>query len=327
MLNLVRIQIRQRQSEFSEKYRNFLHNLQNPRPEIFNETFQILTEYELLTNDLYRLRASSPRSDPLRQRTEDYVAGVSHEILGLQKVEEKKSGYREFIQNYRRVWRENFSLFVFTLVLFLASALLGWYITWSDPGNAMAFAPESIFEDVLNKHKWFEEVQEAPLVYGLLIARNNIGVAITCFIFGALLGVGGLYILSYNGLMLGSLFAFCSLNQFNDALLNFVVGHGALELTIIIASAFASFLIGRVFYMRPYRLFKVRMAAAVRDAKYVLLGILPWLIVAAFVEVFVSPWPQFGFTFRILVSVSLAGIFWFWTLKPMPSSDSHGNTK
>jgi uncharacterized membrane protein SpoIIM required for sporulation len=120
--------------------------------------------------------------------------------------------------------------------------------------------------------------------------------------------------------MLGSLFAFCSLNNFHEALLNFVIGHGALELTIIIASAFASFLIGRVFYMRPYRLFKVRMAAAVKDAKYVVLGILPWLIVAACVEVFISPWPQFGFAFRFGLSLTLTLLFWFWTLKSTPSS-------
>lgn len=251
---------------------------------------------------------------------EDYVAAFSHEILSPQKVEEKKSGYENFIQNYRRVWRENFSLFLFTLLLFLASALLGWYVTWMDPGNAMAFLPESTFEDVLKKHRWFEEIQRSPWVDGLLIAKNNIGVAINCFIFGALLGLGGLYLLSYNGLMLGAIFAFCTQNDFHDALLQFVIGHGTLELTIIIASAFASFLIGRVFYMRPYRLFKARMAAAALDAKYVVLGILPWLVIAASVEVFVSPWPAFSFPVKLALSLSLTAAFWIWTLKSAPSS-------
>ncbi len=324
MLNQTRIQIRRRQNQFSENYRRFTRSLENPHPKLLEETLQILKEYELLTNDLYRLRAQAPRKDPLRQRMEDYVAAFSHEILSLQKVEEKKSGYENFIQNYRRVWRENFSLFLFTLLL--VSGLLGWYVTWMDPGNAMAFLPESTFEDVLKKHRWFEEIQRSPWVDGLLIAKNNIGVAIHCFIFGSLLGLGGLYVLSTNGLMLGAIFAFCAQNDFHEALLQFVIGHGALELTIIIASAFASFLIGRVFYMRPYRLFKTRMAAAARDAKYVLLGILPWLIIAASVEVFVSPWPVFSFPIKLTISLGLTAAFWIWTLKRDPSTPPGKNT-
>ena len=173
-----------------------------------------------------------------------------------------------------------------------------------------------MIEDVLEGHKWFESIQPTPLMDGIGIAVNNIRVSINCFIMGSLLGLGGLVLLSYNGIILGAVMGFCFANSFDEELMRFITGHGVLEMSIIIASAFASFLFGRVFYMRPRALFRHRMAMAASDAGVVLTGILPWLTLAACIEVFVSPWPQYSMASRITVGLGVAALFWAWTLWP-----------
>jgi hypothetical protein len=68
--------------------------------------------------------------------------------------------------------------------------------------------------------------------------------------------------------------------------------------------------------MRPYSLFRLRMAVAAGEAGILLSGILPWLCLAACIEVFVSPWPQFSFEMKMLVGIGAALWFWAWTLWP-----------
>ncbi len=318
MLEKTRLLIQQRQNEFSESYQKFTRLSMSNQTDFFSSTLNILKKYEQISSDLYRLRAELPKTDPLRQRTEDFVAHFSHELLGLQKIKKDTTQKIPFTHQYRQIWRENFSLFLFTLFLFVGSIFLGWHITMQEPGNASVFLGDHMLENIFEHNRWFSQINDSPLLAGLLIAWNNIRVAINCFLFGALLGIGGIYILSYNGMMVGSVLAFCRIHQFDQVLLDFIVGHGTLELTLIIASAFASFLIGRVFYQRPYKKFKARMSEALRQSKIVLLGIIPWFVLAAIVEAFISPQDAIPFVYKVIVSLVLAAIFWIWTLWPTP---------
>jgi uncharacterized membrane protein SpoIIM required for sporulation len=281
-------------------------------------TFRLIVGYENLAARLYQARSGLPPGDPLRRRLEEAAAEASQDLLSFQRerqVEDEHS-YSAWVARYRAVWRENGALFLFTLALFLVSAVTAWAVTVHDPDIATAILSQTMVEDVLEQKKWFESIQPSPLWDGIQIAINNIKVAINCFILGSMLGIGGLLLLSYNAVILGGILAFCYINGFDEELMRFITGHGVLEMTIMIASAFASFLFGRVFYMRPYSLFRQRMALAASDAGVVLVGILPWLLLAATIEVGVSPWPQYSTSSRVLIGVGVAAPFWIWTLWP-----------
>jgi uncharacterized membrane protein SpoIIM required for sporulation len=225
-------------------------------------------------------------------------------------------GSPAWARRYRQVWRRNLPLFLFTALVFLASSALGWRIGVSAPEYAPVILSQRLVEDILEKNRWFDSIRESPWASGLAIAANNIKVAVNAFALGAVLGIGGLLVLIFNGLVFGGVLGFCQANGFDRELSAFVSGHGPLELTIIVASTFASFLLGRVFYMRPYSLFRHRMRKAAAEAGCVLLGVLPWLILAAALEVFVSPWPQFSDRSKGLIGLIAAAAFWAWTLAP-----------
>ncbi len=285
----------------------------------FHVLFRFLIQFELMAKLLYRLRSVGDTS-PLRHDIETLVAGAARDLLGFQAEKKQTSPTETLTYRYRQVWRGNFSLFLYTLAMFVVASVVGWNIGSANYEYASLLIPQALIENILDHHKWFDEIQKAPLLHGAAIAWNNIRVAINCLLLAALAGLGGVYILMFNGLFFGAIVGFCYRNGFHDALLNFVVGHGVLELTIIIAAAFSGFIFGRVFYMRPYRLFRVRIAAAARDAGVLLLGVLPWLVVAACLEVFVSPWPFLDYQSKILIGIIAAIAFWLWTFWPQPQA-------
>jgi len=85
---------------------------------------------------------------------------------------------------------------------------------------------------------------DRPIAASGIIA-NNVRVAFLCFAGGALAGVGALFLLAFNGLQIGA-----SAGHFANAgllgyLLEFILGHGALELFAIWVAGAAGFLLGR----------------------------------------------------------------------------------
>lgn len=322
-----RLRLQESLTTFSQVREDFARKLARSSPDLVQSAFGLITRYEELAARLYQARATLSPNDPLRRRVEEAAAEASQDLLSIQRDRSggKGQGYEEWVKRYRAIWRENGSLFLFTLILFLISAVAAWSLMVKDPDTASAILSQKIIEDVLEGKKWFESIQPNPVYEGFAIAVNNIKVAVNCFILGSLLGLGGLLMLSYNGIILGGVLGFCFVNGFDEELMKFVTGHGVLEITIIIASAFASFLFGRVFYMRPRALFRKRMAMAAADAGVVLTGIVPWLTLAACIEVFVSPWPQYSMASRITVGFGVASLFWAWTLWPEKASNTPRN--
>ena len=84
---------------------------------------------------------------------------------------------------------------------------------------------------------------ERPLVASFIIA-NNVRVAIGCLAGGMFAGVGSLVVLGFNGLMLGTFAGHFANQGLLWYLLEFVVGHGVLELTAIWIAAAAGLLLG-----------------------------------------------------------------------------------
>lgn len=280
----------------------------------FSRLFSVITNFERLAGLIYRYR-SKIHNDPSLTRMEDVVGQISNECIQAIKETNEDRGL-SFQQKYHHIWKANISLFHMTLLLFFTTLLIGWYIAVHYPQYVLTILDQGILERVLNQERWFDELNKSPLLGASYIAYNNISVSIKCFAGGALLGLGGILLLFYNGLVIGCLVGYCYMNNFDEPLVKFMIAHGPLELSIVVAAVFASLLYGRVFYMRPYKGFSKRFSIAARQAGIVLLGILPWLIFAGFIEGFVSPSPHFSPMFKFLVGVLSATLFWVWTFWP-----------
>ena len=86
--------------------------------------------------------------------------------------------------------------------------------------------------------------EDRPLMASGIIS-NNVRVAIACFAGGIFLGIGSLVLLGFNGLMIGATAGHFANVGLLAYLLEFIVGHGLLELFAIWVAGAAGFLLGR----------------------------------------------------------------------------------
>jgi uncharacterized membrane protein SpoIIM required for sporulation len=117
---------------------------------------------------------------------------------------------------------------------------------------------------------------------------NNISIAFRTFAGGILCGVGSLFFLAVNGLILGVSAAHIVNKGFGPGFFSFIIGHSGLELTAIILSAQAGLILG-------YRLFVTQglsraasLREAGREAVPLVAGAALLLVIAAGVEAFWS---------------------------------------
>jgi len=156
-----------------------------------------------------------------------------------------------------------------------------------------------------------------PSVSSSGIATNNITVALTAWAGGVLAGALPLYIVLFNGLLLGALVGVTLHYSMAGALLEFIAAHGPLELTLILVSAAAGLSIGRALVAAGDRPRVLAVREASRDALAVLLGCVPWFVVLALVEVLVSPEPDLPLFFKIIVGLALESLFLAMGCRPV----------
>ena len=296
-----------------------LATLRQPSKDVnaVDSAFRAIEHYERLASEVYRLRSKEPSLND----AEEMLANSAQDLMGLGSSEKTgEKAYVTFIRQYRTAWRKHFALFIFTVCLFTASCFLGWNIGVNQPDYVGLFAGQEIMEMIHDHEAWFEKLKSDPLMGAAQIGLNNIRVAILGFTLGAAFGLGGMYILVFNGVSFGAILGYCVSHDFEEPLLQFVASHGPLELTLIIASCFAGLLIGRAFYRRPFSKMRERLGESAGEAGVLAVGIIPWLLVAALFEGFMSPMEFVPFSVKLMCGLASAGAFWFWTFGPVPPS-------
>ena len=133
------------------------------------------------------------------------------------------------------------------------------------------------------------------------IISNKVRVALACFAGGIFLGVGSLVLLAFNGLLIGSTAGHFANMGVLDYLLEFIVGHGPLELFAIWVAGAAGFMLGRA-VIAPGTLRRADALVLSGQAALRMVGAtVVCLIVAGIIEGFVSA-SAWGLTPRMWVS-------------------------
>ncbi|MFO7752641.1 MAG: stage II sporulation protein M [Desulfobacteraceae bacterium] len=145
-------------------------------------------------------------------------------------------------------------------------------------------------------------------MFGFYI-KNNIGIGFRTFAGGILAGAGTLFFLIYNGVMLGGISGYLTRIGFGETFWPFVSGHGAFELTAIVISGAAGFMLakGLIAPGRYRRGDALKKAAP--DALKLVMGAACMLLMAAFVEAF---WSSSAFPDAVKYSVAVL----LWLLVP-----------
>jgi uncharacterized membrane protein SpoIIM required for sporulation len=102
-------------------------------------------------------------------------------------------------------------------------------------------------------------------------------------------GLGTLYLMVLNGLMVGTLAGLCYTHGLSVPFWSFVLPHGVIELTAIFIAGGAGFLLGVALLFPGDLPIKDALHKRERQAGRLILGCVPLLVIAGFVEAFFSP--------------------------------------
>lgn len=216
--------------------------------------------------------------------------------------------------------RQMSGLLLSTIALFIGTMLCGWLLISAFPDLATLFASTEMINRVQSGELWTDgllNIMPSSLL-SLSLMTNNITVSIFAFSLGAFYGLGTLYIITLNGLMLGGVFAFTAQYGLDDELFKFIIAHGVVELSVICIAGAMGLKLGEAL-LRPGTMTRQQaFRKATADAGKVLLVAVPFLVLAGLIEGYISPDPQYSLLFRVMVGITSGAIFWLLLIFGLP---------
>ena len=171
---------------------------------------------------------------------------------------------------------------VISAVLFFATLIVGIFMTMRDPSigqNFIALFKDTVMEGITG---------DPPLLVCAKIFLNNLQACILLFLGGASLGAVTLFILSTNGIIIGSIVEVVREKQGIELILAAIVPHGIFEIPSFILSGAIGFLLAKALHEEWSGNGDAAVTAA-RYGRFFVLFILPLVLLAAVVEAFITP--------------------------------------
>lgn len=221
-------------------------------------------------------------------------------------------GLREFFgTRFPLAFRAHAVHLAMAVSLFCTALVFGSALAIVQPGAGTAILGREAVENLRRGHLWTESLVTTvpPAVSSSGIATNNMAVALAGWAGGAFLGLGSLYVILFNGFLLGLILATTLHYGLAGELLEFVSAHGPLEITLILTTAAAGLGLGQALVAAEDAPRRVVLARAGREALTVLLGCLPWFVVLGIVEGVISPAPAVPAPFKLALGLSLEAMF------------------
>ena len=173
--------------------------------------------------------------------------------------------------------------------IFLLGATYGFVAGLNDDTFIPLVAPPHLIQQVEGGKVWFDSILAVRPLASSSIMTNNISVTFLAFALGITLGLGTVYIMAFNGLLLGTLAALCHLHGLSVDFWSFVLPHGVIELTAIFIAGGGGLLLGSALIVPGDLSRKEALIQRGRKSVQLILGCIPLLIFAGVVEGFFSP--------------------------------------
>ncbi len=202
----------------------------------------------------------------------------------------KVSGLLRFYgETYPRVFRETLAQSLLALAIFALTGLAAWVVTIHDPGFAHRVLGPQMMETIEHRKMWTDSIVTIKPVASSGIMTNNLTVAFTTFALGITAGLGTIWMMIVNGLMIGVIGAATWRAGMALQLWSFVAPHGVLELPAIFIAGGAGLEMARGLLFPGLLPRRESLARAGGRGVRLLLGTIPMLVVAGVIEGFFSP--------------------------------------
>ena len=226
--------------------------------------------------------------------------------------------------DYPAIFQKEIRYVLLSFTILLSGGLLGTVLTVARPQFMRHMLGPAMVETIERREMWTHSIVGVAPMMSSLIMTNNLTVSFVAFAGGILFGLGTVYSMFFNGLLLGVIGTACQQHGMSMDLWSFVAPHGSLELPSIIFAGAAGLRLGHgVLFPGLYRR-RDSIARAGVEASRLVVGVIPLLVIAGTLEGFFSPsnaavWLKFsvgGALFTLLLS---------WLFRPVKATNEQAH--
>lgn len=262
--------------------------------------------YVQLTDDLAYARTFYPRSQTVR-----YLNGLAARThLAIYKNKREKGS--RFLNFWRHdlpgIYSRNLRFMLYSALFFTFFFVIGVVGALRDEAMVRAVLGDEYVNMTLENIEKGDPMgvykSMPPLMMLIYISFNNLAVAFRVFAMGILLSAGTLYMLFFNGVMIGAFLTFFHTQGVLAEALPVIYIHGTLEISAIVMAGGSGFMLGNsLLFPGPFtRLASLQRAA--RDGIKILFGLSPIILMAAFLESYITRLTEMPLLAKLLIIAS-----------------------
>lgn len=269
---------------------------------------------------LYRQTASdlaTVREDASSTQLTIYLnqmLGRAHNLIYMGRRARPAGIWTFYKDTYPAIFRETFSGTFAAFIICLAAAIAAFLVAVANPAFSRFLLGGAMIDTIEHHKMWTQSIVTVKPLASSAILTNNLSVAFATFALGITAGIGTVYMMLVNGLLIGTIAAACWREGMSLQLWSFVAAHGVLELPAIFIAGGAGLGIARGLLF-PGQLPR-RSSLAIAGARSVrlMLGAIPLLLIAGAIEGFISP-SSLPIPVKFLLAAALATLLALYLTK------------
>ncbi|MFD2043708.1 stage II sporulation protein M [Ornithinibacillus salinisoli] len=217
------------------------------------------------------------------------LVSTSHNILYKDQLSSFQQVRYFFSTKFIGLFLEQWRFIVLAMILFTVGGLASFLSVVDDPLHLYSIIPSEMAHSVDPERLGEGHDAIDSSLMSAEIMTNNIQVAILAFASGITFGLLTIYLLIYNGILVGALAAVFWHSGMSYEFWAYIVPHGMIELTAIFIAGGAGLLMGyKLFVPGPYsRGFQLKRQS--KRSVQLFLGTIPLFIIAGIIEGFITP--------------------------------------
>jgi uncharacterized membrane protein SpoIIM required for sporulation len=191
--------------------------------------------------------------------------------------------------DYPGIFRRNRPFCLVAFLIFAFAAVVGSGVTYVDPDFKTQVLGPAMIQTIERHEMWTHSIVGMKPIASSSIMTNNLSVTFMACAMGITAGLGTIYMMAFNGLLLGVIGTACGLAGMSRQLWSFVAPHSVLELPAIFIAGGAGLRLAYGLLFPGFLPRRLSLSQAGNEAVKLLLGTIPMLVIAGVIEGFVSP--------------------------------------
>ncbi|MGJ8549235.1 stage II sporulation protein M [Winogradskyella wichelsiae] len=297
------------------EFENILTNKTQLDPDLLSDLYIEVTDHLSYAKTFY--------TNSNTERYLNQLASNAHQSIYKTKKEPKNRLFSFFKTEFPTLFYQHHRELLITFLTFAFFVFIGAYSTATDVDFVRSFGLNDAYVNMTleNIEKGdpmavYKEQGEFDMFLGITL--NNIKVALFAFGYGILFGVGSLYFMMQNGIMLGGFQYFFYEQGLLWESARTIWIHGTIEISVIIIAGCAGLVMGNGMLFTGTLPRLEAFKRGVINGLKILMSTIPFFIIAGFLEGFVTRHTEMPDWLAILIIISsLALILFYYVIYPI----------